>query len=323
MLAANASCERCHRAIAAEWRGSPHAAAYTDPIFQAQLAREPLPFCVACHAPESDPAKGVRPADADATHRLGVGCVSCHVVEGHVLAGDGAGAPAAATRACAPHDVTRVASFDDDWGCGGCHQFRFPEQRAVSGALMMQSTVAEHRASRFADRSCGSCHAPRVDESGGRSHRDHRFAVADRPALLRAAVRVEAQREADGSLRFTLIPGEVGHAFPTGDMLRRLVLELTIVDADGRAVESQARALARHFGFERTQYTPLRRVELRDDRVGDAPREVRLRPHKLPPGGSARFSLRWERVSAPEGGPDGGAIVADAVTVAEGALALP
>jgi hypothetical protein len=79
----NATCVACHPQEAAEWRASRHRAAYSNAAFQEALRIEPTAFCRGCHAPESDPAADPPPPVAD----LGVGCVTCHVVEpGVVLA---------------------------------------------------------------------------------------------------------------------------------------------------------------------------------------------------------------------------------------------
>lgn len=68
--------------IAAEWRTSLHARADRDDAYQRAFALEPLPFCQGCHAPETDAFKPVPALAAD----LGVGCVTCHVVNERVLA---------------------------------------------------------------------------------------------------------------------------------------------------------------------------------------------------------------------------------------------
>ncbi len=75
-LELNAECEHCHEDIAAEWRDSLHAQAWTDPAFQRSYEREQKAFCRSCHAPESDPAVG---EVSEAAAHVGVGCVSCHV----------------------------------------------------------------------------------------------------------------------------------------------------------------------------------------------------------------------------------------------------
>jgi hypothetical protein len=115
--------------------------------------------------------------------------------------------------------------------CAACHQFAFPA-RADRGALRyhpgrpLQDTVAEWRASRYADRACQACHMPRVGPPGS-AHASHAFAVLGDPAALARAVEVTARavrrgRQVDVAL--TLTAREIGHAFPTGDMFRRAVI---------------------------------------------------------------------------------------------------
>jgi hypothetical protein len=82
LAAQNDACEGCHVEVAAEWRASLHRASWTEPAFQRAYAREPLAFCRACHAPEAPVA-----ADPSAVlGALGVGCVTCHVDRGAILA---------------------------------------------------------------------------------------------------------------------------------------------------------------------------------------------------------------------------------------------
>lgn len=226
---ANAGCVRCHPRQAAEWSASQHRTAYTDPEFQRALVRERPVFCRGCHAPEADPS---RPPDV-ARGSLGVGCVSCHVPDGTtaVLAAPGEHAPA-------PHAVVRSAAFGEVEACASCHEFAFPRTPEVP----MQSTVTEHRHSRFADRSCGACHMPWVGDGAAR-HRDHGFAASRDPAMLRAALEISTTREPPGRVRVRVGPGAVGHAVPTGDLFRRLWIEVEAGD-DGELYD--ARALSRH-----------------------------------------------------------------------------
>lgn len=241
--AQNAACAHCHVAVAAEWRGSLHHDAYTNTSFAAALAREPLPFCRGCHAPEADPE---RPAPR-ALAQLGVGCVSCHVPDDVVLA-----APRAdLAQETAPHPIRRSGRFAGAGACAGCHEFAFP-----GAPELMQRTVAEHAASTRAGTSCADCHMPRV----GVARRSHAFVASRDPGFVAQAVRVAARR--DGSqVVLRLAPGAVGHAFPTGDLFRRLVVVAEVVEA-GRQLRADRRVLARHFDRVRR--------ELWDDRVGAA-----------------------------------------------------
>lgn len=247
-VALNDGCVRCHAPQAAEWEASQHRSAYADPDFLHAVATERGPFCRGCHAPEADPARV--PAQAEGT--IGVACVTCHVPHGSdaSMLAEGTLAATTPTRATpAPHPVTRTAAFADVDACGGCHEFAFPR----TPALAMQSTLTEHAASRFAATPCAECHMPWVDSSvgspsdGAARHRSHAFAASRDPAMLRAAIDVQAVREPGGRVSLRLTPGRIGHAFPTGDLFRRLWVDVQAQDEDGDEVAYDARALTRHF----------------------------------------------------------------------------
>jgi hypothetical protein len=291
----NAACVGCHADVAAEWRGSLHRRAYTDTAFAEALAREPAAFCRGCHAPEADPAAAAPAALA----RLGVGCITCHVPGDVVLA-----APRAdLSSETAPHPVRRDPRFAGDGACAGCHEFTFPGRREL-----MQSTVTEHRASAYATTSCADCHMPRI---AGR--RSHGFAASRDPELLRKALRVEVSRTGPGALALVLTPGAVGHAFPTGDLFRRLVVRAETVD-DGPYLADE-RVLARHF-------SDGERSVLRDDRPGapalaGAAVDVALELGPRATGRQIRWQVVHERIAFPGADPAFPSVLA-AVVVAEG-----
>lgn len=244
-LAQNEDCIRCHTEHASEWEGSLHQQAWTDPMFQAAFEVEPMPFCQGCHAPETSPRNSVNKKVAHA----GVTCVSCHLVEGEILAGPGAG--------ITPHPVRREEGFSTEQACARCHEFDFPSVRGQA----MQSTMSEHARSRKHDKTCADCHMPELDGAEG-SHHDHSFRVVSDPEMLRSAVIVEASRTGDG-IEIELQPGAVGHAFPTGDLFRRLVVRARPV---GQADWSE-RFLSRHFQ-KGLRHGKVVRIQSGDDRVG-------------------------------------------------------
>lgn len=94
------ACEACHLAEAAEWRVSLHHTADVEPSYRRAFAIEPLPFCRGCHAPEASPEE----PETEAVAALGVGCVTCHVTNGAVLAAPwtGASVPPPAPRRRSP-----------------------------------------------------------------------------------------------------------------------------------------------------------------------------------------------------------------------------
>ncbi|WP_205633781.1 multiheme c-type cytochrome [Labilithrix luteola] len=211
VVARNVACEGCHLEIAEEWRASLHHQAHADPVYQRAFALEPMAFCTACHAPEAnaeDPGPSPR-------HALGVACVTCHTMaSSHGAVGDAHAGKAAET--------TRTAE------CASCHEFTFPQS-----SEKLQLTATEHRASRAADVTCSACHMPRVSKSG-RAHASHRFDASRDATFVRSAARVTATH-IERRVTFTFTPERVGHAFPTGDLFRRLRL---VVELEGRTVEA-------------------------------------------------------------------------------------
>jgi len=299
----NAACERCHLEIAAEWQTSLHHQAYTNTSFAAALQREPIPFCRGCHAPEADPE---RRAPKQLAH-LGVGCVTCHTPNGDTSAVLAAPRQDLSSET-APHAIRRDPQFATADACANCHQFEFP------GSLdLMQSTLAEHNGSAYSAVACAGCHMPVV--GADRRHRSHAFPASRDPAFLRQAVRVQASRAATRVL-FTLTPGVVGHAFPTGDLFRRLVMVAEVVGADGRPLMTASRYLTRHF--------TLSRREVADDRVGapDLAGGDQLIPFDLGPpaiGREIRWRVAYERVAFPRASNDDAEVEAS-IIVATGTL---
>jgi hypothetical protein len=178
----------------------------------------------------------------------GVDCAVCHVREGRVLGPRGHGQ--------ADHASRRETQLATSAFCGGCHQFNFPA--AAPGRTLrhhpeqaLQNTLVEWKQSRYADRPCQHCHMPPIAPAtpgtpSAKPHRSHAFRIFDDPALLSKAVRVKVaapqRRGALVRVTVSLAPGEIGHAFPTGDMFRRGVLTVHAGAA------SQRQLLHRTFG---------------------------------------------------------------------------
>jgi len=280
-VADNRRCEGCHVAIAKEWRGSYHQRANIDPAFQAAFAIEPAPFCRGCHAPEADPHRDP-PEEVSA---LGVGCVTCHLTDqGQILAATPPDHSPSPDRPPAPHPVLRSVEFTRAGGCAGCHEFRFPAPGGQDDAFFMQTTVREHRRSPNADKPCAHCHMP-----VRQGHRSHAFDEVRNEAWLRANLHVTAERTAEDTLRITLTQPDPGHAFPTGDLFRRLEVGYELSSAGGKVHRRELRHLARHFEF-----IPGRtgRHLSRDDRVQNEPKVVELEL-PTPSGAPASSRLAW------------------------------
>jgi Cytochrome c554 and c-prime len=312
--AANAACEKCHADEADEWRGSLHQQAFDDRSFQVALREEPLPFCRGCHAPEADPTR----APGAAARDTGVGCVSCHLVDGSILA---APAPRGARIAPSPHAVVRDARFTSDAACAGCHEFDFPGARHGNGPPM-QLTVSEHARSAAKERACSSCHMPAISGSDGRRHHAHDFAASRSEEKIRAAARVQATRASARTVRVTIDPSGVGHAFPTGDLFRRLELRAT-VDGDERDLPTRSVYLARRFETEQRGTTMVVRIPAGDDRVGahgSAPSVVDVDLGPRAEGRAIVWRLVYQRVAHLNGDDPRTATIDGEIQIASGVV---
>lgn len=261
-IARNTACVGCHPDIAAEWSASLHRAAADDPEYLRAHAREPRRFCRACHVPEAMPD---RPPDP-AAEAIGVACVTCHWAgPDAVLAAPGP--TTAAARAA--HRVVESIDMAGPAACADCHEFPFPDQALRARPAFMQRTAAEHRASWAADYACADCHMPWVDAPGG-GHRSHRFDGSRSPAAAALALGVAATRRGPDTVDITLTPGAAGHAFPTGDLFRRLEVRVEPL-APGRAIPPQIRHLGRRFADGQELPGFVVRREIADDRITDRP----------------------------------------------------
>ncbi len=265
---ARARCASCHAEIAREWESSAHRRSGTDPAYLTAVAKEPLPFCRACHVPSGDPS---RPTPASVAER-GIGCVDCHV---------GVGADHATTKKSTRAAVT----------CGSCHEFRFP-----SSPGLMQRTVTEHAASAFAKSSCESCHMPSATTTT-RPHKDHRFLVDD--AMLARALVASASRAGPSRVALRIRPGDVGHAMPTGDLFRRLAVRVAAHEGE-QEVASATRFLSRKFRTERVGDGVFAKVDAKDDRVGAGLEpcfELDVGPRGV--GRNLAITISYQRVQEP------------------------
>ncbi len=299
----NAECEACHQEIAAEWRSSRHQAAFSNAEFQLAFSAEPTAFCRDCHAPESATFAS---AQAD---ELGVGCITCHLRGDAVLA-----APSDRSFLHAPHRLERSAAFAGSGGCAGCHEFSFGDDHRRSAPQMMQRTVSEHRASGVAER-CADCHMPRGS---------HSFASTRDPEAHRRALSIRAERTSPTALALSITPQGVGHAYPTGDLFRRVV-----VHAEARGDDYQLRAEKRAFLARRFQDLPDAqgepvRTEVEDTRIEAKPdgSATRVELDLGPAAKAARIVWRvsLERVQAQHDHREEHALVADRVELATGEL---
>jgi hypothetical protein len=297
--------------IAAEWRDSLHARAHTDAVYQRAFAIEPLPFCQGCHAPEADPSSAV-PASAA---QLGVACVTCHVLAGEIAAArPRAGEPGRSAQS--PHPVLRDARLEASAACSACHEFAFPDSSARGRAELMQSTVSEHARSNQRDSACSDCHMPRT----ALGHRSHAFPGGRDEALVKSAITVSATRAPGGSVRLALKPKNTGHAFPTGDLFRRLEVSAEALGGDWQVVASQRRYLARHWQREASPFGVVLRKAISDDRPLAEEVGVELALGAAAVGRPISWRVAYQRVEHPRSERDEDSVVEGEIEIEAGTL---
>jgi len=308
-VALNRECESCHRQEALEWRGSLHRRANVEPSYRRAFAREPMPFCRSCHAPEAVPYEP-EPVDVG---DMGVACVTCHVTDGPILA---APLPAGVSpREAAPHAIVRDARFATADACASCHEFRFPTAHGDDDAGFMQTTVREHKASTASETSCAACHMP--ERSDGR--RSHTFLGSRDVAFVRSAARVTARRVGNSEVQIRLEPKVSGHAFPTGDLFRRIEITVEALGPDRMVLSEARRYLGRHWG---PRARGAGRELLGDDRLRDEPLVLTLDLGAQATGRPIAWRVAYQRVAHANGVDDADATVDAEIVLGSGIFNL-
>jgi hypothetical protein len=155
-----------------------------------------------------------------------------------------------------------------------------------------------------------------MPQLGGR--RSHRFSGGHDAAFVRSALTATARRDGR-TLAVSLAPIGVGHALPTGDLFRRLIVEAVGTRADGRPVRV-VRALQRHFEMEQQLPGAWVLIAARDDRLR-APQVVRLDLDEMSLSQPVRWRVFYQRVAHPVAGEQPDAAVLDGeIVLAAGRL---
>jgi len=246
-----------------------------------------------------------------------VGCVTCHVVGEHLLA-----SPSAADARSVPHALTRAAEFAGTGACASCHQFAFPDPAANGERSLMQATLLEHEHSTAREQACADCHMPSVG-TGERRHRSHAFPGGHAPEFVKKTLRVQAERRSATRVSFVLQAEHVGHAFPTGDLFRRLEVSAEAVGKDYQAIGGTRRYLSRHWSEKQQGARVVRQVK-RDDRVTHVPLEFELEltevDRELVATLPLVFRVAYQRVEHPRSEADEDSVLDGEIEIASGTL---
>lgn len=308
------ACGACHSEIQAEWQVSTHAAAWTDPQFQAEIQKSDNRWlCLNCHTPllTQQDRWPIGVSDGDVERPLlvenqafdaelrdeGITCSGCHVVDGVI---HGPGLP----DSTAPHAVVADTRFTDDQLCLRCHQATatYPGKSFVCTF----DTGAEWAAGPYAQAGtgCADCHMPKVERpaaNGGpvRTVARHWWRGAGIPKFAGIHPPAEANPPGldltatwtDAGLAVTATNARAGHRLPTGDPERWVQMDVRWLDAGGAPVGEPWSA---RFGQTWEWYPEARKVA--DDRL--APNEARTWTLAPPPGATrARVEASSHRMT--------------------------
>ncbi len=182
-------CGVCHKQIYQQWKGSMHAAAFTDPIWRALVAvgseetgGKIDKFCIGCHTPiglatgDVTNVEGIFSEDTDLVSTFGVQCDACHVMSESNGVATPFGEPGNASFTLNPGPIKRGPYEDCDAGgiheglwsslhvtskiCANCHQ-------SFHGNLAVERTYDEWKQSVYARKGiqCQHCHMMPVDKA--------------------------------------------------------------------------------------------------------------------------------------------------------------
>jgi len=248
-------CKDCHRDIYRNWRKSLHALSYSNPIFQTAYRKaytdtkgEARKYCLNCHAPTVR-VTGDFDAD-DAITREGITCDFCHSISsvdlekpdpftvkpGKVKRSvlDGASSPY--------HETVRSDDFASSKLCAGCHDFK------NRNGVHVGVTYSEWKDSAFAKegKQCQNCHMPEIAgktaHEGGRE-KIHDHSLTHNVGSMLSVVKLKMVEMKRGSknlvTKVSLTNSGIGHSIPTGTPARRLVLEVSTRDGEGKVIETK------------------------------------------------------------------------------------
>lgn len=222
----SAQCKQCHEDVYAEWLGSHHQIAFTNPEVRALSDDFRKEECMDCHLPRplAITGFGQRTLPRRTHFDEGVSCISCHLAaDGGILArNDRPEVP------CRPRASAEFFAVD---ACASCHN--------------QHGTTDQWRESHYARQGtdCASCHMPAIERKRGdtsvRMGRKHVFDGAHDPATLKKAAEFTVARDG-AQLVLTLTNTGAGHNFPTEERHRAVDMVYRFVTDAGAGAWQRA-----------------------------------------------------------------------------------
>lgn len=213
-------CGSCHKEIYRDWNSSRHRVSFTNELYQDSHKKEPMDWCVNCHAPFLKLGGEVSNLEDRINSAEGISCAVCHVREEKIIVSK---LPKKQTA----HQYKEEKILAKSEFCESCHDFNFPKKNLVKGKIkysnmVMQGTYKEYKDSfYFGKESCQDCHIPKQN-----GIKRHFFRGGHDKEFLNKTFFAELNLISENLYELKLIAKNLGHAFPTGDLFRNLSILL-------------------------------------------------------------------------------------------------
>ena len=282
-------CGICHQEIYAEWRTTMHAAAYTDPFFQAYWKKDEYEWsCLTCHTPLENQLKRrivefkegdfYQPQFADNSRfdaelqQEGITCAACHVRDGVIYG------PYPAEQLNAPHPVEFDERFLSESLCLDCHEVPAKPFSFLRSGIC--GTGGEWEDGPYIKKGyrCQTCHMPEVARpliAGQKSRKNgrHLWRGGNSPEQVAKALTITAKRQ-DSTIKVDITNSGAGHNFPTGDPDREVFITARLINHEGTVLQTKELHIRRIIIWK-----PIM-IELSDNRI--KPLETRTLSFKIP-----------------------------------------
>jgi hypothetical protein len=275
-----AQCKACHEDVYAEWLGSHHQIAFTNPEVRAQSDDFRKEECMDCHLPRPLAVTGFgkRTLPRRTHFDEGVSCISCHLApDGGILGrNDRPEVP------CQPRRSEEFLAVD---ACASCHN--------------QHGTTDQWRASHFARQGtdCSACHMPEVSrkrlDGSARLGRSHAYPGCHDAEMLRKAGRFEIARDGR-EVVLSLTNIGAGHNFPTEERHRAVDIVYRVVTTEGPGEWQRAYRFRQPYRDETTPINPGNEPGQNTQLLAGLTHAVRV----APPAGAVAVEARlWYRLT--------------------------
>jgi nitrate/TMAO reductase-like tetraheme cytochrome c subunit len=252
------SCANCHQERYNEWSRSMHALAVNDPIFEAEYLRalqsDPKyrSYCLTCHSPTTRATNDFNLSKSISVE--GVTCSFCHTVTGvennsyNFSQSNPMHGPYTDSKTDAHASAYSELHTKSEF-CAGCHDF------SINGVPISQ-TYTEWKESSYAaeGKQCQDCHMETKTGAAAKNGTirekvyQHFWYGGHTGQFLQNAFQINSITQRMGNrvkVTLNITNNNVGHMIPSGLPSRKVVLDFSASDGQGREIYSAQKVYAK------------------------------------------------------------------------------